>query len=660
MFEGADSECVGSKMKRIRYVIIFLVILGDVPSFAGQEVLSLPGADLLFREAILRLRNVQLTPDQLHQIQELAAKYAPQIRLAEREAAESEAQQRARNNAIAKAVENGLRGARARELLTNATTRTDRQRAAFQRATRIRQEFDQAVSGLLTQSQRLEMQRPGKSVNATSGFIIIQLAPRLPSPPRSAKTLDQAATAMDLPALKGVIAQFGLTRSEPAVKAELLDRLEDARDESSSNEIKRLRAFWQIDIRMNRSLDTEQVLRSLNALPEVEFAYLATELDEPAWYPSVDPTNDAYYCYQGYLRPAPAGIDAPASWSLPGGQGAGFGLVDLERGWNIDHEDLKWRLEEPLYGQRLPGNDHGTSVLGEIVAEDNAVGIVGAAPRVNYVGLTSRYNSSLGSSEPHIANALAAALFFMDAGDVLLIEHETTTGYPTEIDPINYAAIRLAVASRMIVIEPAGNGDHDLDAFCWRGMPILNRHGGWFRDSGAIMVAASDPADGHNKANASCYGSRIDCFGWGNLVTTASSSIVPDILDNGGGDDNKSYRLRFNGTSSAAPMIAGAALLVQGLWNTTRGAALNSVAMREILSDPLTGTAQGSTVPGHIGVMPDLRSIIAARGLGAAQLMAPVRTVEAPQRRGCGWTSHTGAIQHARALGCRLFGVFSH
>jgi hypothetical protein len=173
------------------------------------------------------------------------------------------------------------------------------------------------------------------------------------------------------------------------------------------------------------------------------------------------------------------------------------------------------------------------------------------------------------------------------------------------------------------------------------------------------MVAASDPANGHNKANASCYGSRIDCFGWGNYVTTASTSTAPDILDNGGGDDNKSYRLRFSGTSSASPIIAGAALLVQGLWTTRFGAALSSVGMREILSDPLTGTAQGTTVPGHIGVMPDLRAIIAARGLGAAQLMAPDRTLEAPQRRGCCWTFRPAAIQHARTRCCTQFGVFS-
>ena len=37
MFEGADSGCVGSKTKRIRYAIIFLVILGEVPPVAGQE-----------------------------------------------------------------------------------------------------------------------------------------------------------------------------------------------------------------------------------------------------------------------------------------------------------------------------------------------------------------------------------------------------------------------------------------------------------------------------------------------------------------------------------------------------------------------------------------------------------------------------------------------
>ncbi len=653
LFGGFGSNWIGVQMNGIRILAACVIVTSAVPSLLGQEVLTPPATDSLFRETVSRLGNVHMSAHQIAQVKELAARFGPEIEQAERKAGESEAQKHARDNAIARAIEMGLRGARARELLKSATSRSDEERAAFQRATRLRQEFDQAVIDLLTESQRSEIQRPARRVDSRSEFLIVQLSPSLRLPPKSTATLDDAAAALDLPRLRKVIAQYGLSQSERAVKAELLDRLDDANNKSTGSEIRLLRTFWQIDIRTMKRLDVESALRSLNDLEEVEHAYAALGLEEPATSFHVNPSDDPYNFLQGYLDPAPLGIDARASWSVNWGQGAGVGLVDLERGWNIDHEDLDAFLEKPLYGQRLPGNDHGTSVLGEIVAEDNSVGIVGAAPGVDYVALTSRYHAVSGLSEPHIANAVTAALFFMDPGDVLLLEAQTETGFPVEIEPLNYIAIRLAVASRIIVIEPSGNGNHNLDAFHYLGRPILNRHASYFRDSGAIMVGASDPANAHNKAGASSYGSRVDCFGWGNHVTTTSCSNVPDILDNGGGNDNKSYRAKFNGTSSAAPIVAGAALLVQGLWKAKYGAALTSAEMREILSDPLTGTAQGSSVPGHIGVMPNLKAIIAAKGFGEAALTPdPGFAGQIHQCRLCCRTPHRRAFRQAHAR-CR-------
>src|SRR5262249_992998 len=146
-------------------------------------------------------------------------------------------------------------------------------------------------------------------------------------------------------------------------------------------------------------------------------------------------SDDPYFGNQQYLAPAPVGIDARSAWSVTGGQGAGGGLVGLEGGWNVGHEDLKGLLSHALYpywGDRMPGIDTGTSVLGEIVAADNGVGVVGAAPCVDYAAITSLYHSATNSLEPHIANPLVAALIFMDPGDVLLIEYEVGAGFPVE------------------------------------------------------------------------------------------------------------------------------------------------------------------------------------------------------------------------------------
>jgi hypothetical protein len=629
---ASGSGCAGKRVNNARIIAVCIIVLTSALSVSGQEVLSSQSTSSLFRETVSRLGNASLSADQIARIQELADKYEPQIRNAEKEA---NSQQRVADEAIAQLVAKGLRGEAAREALKSLPDRSADERTAFLTATRLRLEFDRAVMELLTDAQRSDLQQRIRQDKPQVDFLIVQLSQNLPLPPRSANTLDDAAAALKLPDLRAIIAKYGLNRSERAVKSELLDRVKETNNEVA-REIRLLRTFWQIDVRAMRFTDVQSSLRSLNELPEIEHAYAALGRREPSACVNVSPSDDQYYGNQGYLLLAPVGINAPAAWSLPAGRGAGVGLVDLERGWNIDHEDLSAFLGAPLYGQRQPGNDHGTSVVGEIASEDNDKGMVGAAPCVEYVALTSRYHAPSGFSEPHVANAIIAALFFMDPGDVLLIEAETETGMPVESETLDFIAIRLAVACKIVVIEPAGNGNHDLDAFLHRGKPILNRQSPHFRESGAIVVGASDPIHGHIKAGASSYGSRVDCFAWGNYCATTSCSTVTDILDNGGGDDNKSYRSSFNGTSSAAPIVAGAALLVQGLWTAKLGTELTSSEMRDILSNPLTGTPQGITVPGqvpdHIGVMPDLAAIIAANGLGEHSGTASFLTSQSNQQ----------------------------
>jgi hypothetical protein len=54
---------------------------------------------------------------------------------------------------------------------------------------------------------------------------------------------------------------------------------------------------------------------------------------------------------QGYLRPAPAGVDALFAWTVSGGQGAGIRICDVESGWNFHHEDLLTNNNGLIYGQ---------------------------------------------------------------------------------------------------------------------------------------------------------------------------------------------------------------------------------------------------------------------------------------------------------------------
>jgi hypothetical protein len=82
--------------------------------------------------------------------------------------------------------------------------------------------------------------------------------------------------------------------------------------------------------------DLVQLIRELHKLPEVESVHPLSPVPPPA----VDASDDPRSTNQGYLTPAPQGIDARYGWGFPGGDGTGVNIVDMEQGWNLNHEDL--------------------------------------------------------------------------------------------------------------------------------------------------------------------------------------------------------------------------------------------------------------------------------------------------------------------------------
>jgi serine protease len=257
--------------------------------------------------------------------------------------------------------------------------------------------------------------------------------------------------------------------------------------------------------------------------------------------------------------------------------------------------------------------DHGTAVLGEIIGIDNGKGVVGIAPFVRSVQMVSHYEAA-SDTALHVADAIVAAITHMTAGDVLLLEVQRGSALlPTETDAVDFDAIRLAVAHGIIVVEAGGNGNNDLDTWTNSGgLTILNRGSVNFSDSGAIMVGAALSSLPHNRAGFSNFGSRVDCYGWGeNIVTCGYANRIGGSLGNDGtATRNDDYTSAFSGTSGASPIIVGATLILQGLYKEMTTSVLSPGQMRILLANPATGTAQGPGVAGNIGVMPNLRSII--------------------------------------------------
>jgi hypothetical protein len=126
-----------------------------------------------------------------------------------------------------------------------------------------------------------------------------------------------------------------------------------------------------------------------------------------------------------------------------------------------------------------------------------------------------------------------------------------------------------------------------------------------FMDSGAILVSAATSAVPHQRMAYSNYGSRIDCFAWGENVLTAGNFPGPSHLF------ADSYTCKFGGTSSAAAIVAGAATAIQNIAEENFNYRLSPKQMRQLLNSDELGTcsANGRAID-KIGVMPDLKKII--------------------------------------------------
>jgi hypothetical protein len=119
------------------------------------------------------------------------------------------------------------------------------------------------------------------------------------------------------------------------------------------------------------------------------------------------------------------------------------------------------------------------------------------------------------------------------------------------------------------------------------------------------MVAAATVNAAHERIRYSNYGSRINCYAWGEGVVTFGQYLLSP------GAAIKTYTRKLNGTSAAAAIIAGAAIAVQSISEDKQNIRLGPWQMRDILSSDVYGTPSANGLSrDKIGVMPDLKKII--------------------------------------------------
>lgn len=341
----------------------------------------------------------------------------------------------------------------------------------------------------------------------------------------------------------------------------------------------------------------EAIAKQLRQLPEVEIAYVEGQPCPPPVTAGDDPRSAT----QTYLEAAPGGIDARWAWGWCDGDGVG--VVDVEQGWTLDHEDLVTAGITVISGQSHAWHGHGTAVLGQLVGVDNTVGVIGIAPQAT-ARVASQWIDQFSYSTSQAIESAAAS---MSVGDVLLLEAQTRVGtqdlVPVELESAVRDAIRAAIASGIVVVEAAGNGGLDLDTVTdVNGRQVLNPASQDYDSSGAIMVGAASSAVPHARLGFSNFGGRIDCYGWGQNVVTCG--------DGYSGTSTTAYTTSFGGTSSASPMVAGAALLLQSWAGKNLGFPFSHDGVREKLRHANHSTPSANPATDRIGVMPNLRAIL--------------------------------------------------
>jgi hypothetical protein len=279
----------------------------------------------------------------------------------------------------------------------------------------------------------------------------------------------------------------------------------------------------------------------------------------------------------------------------------------------VDHIDLVGQVTvEPGQTIVIPAAgsstiinpDHGTAVLGVLVAADNGYGITGLLPRAQAIFFPAVTVAQGG----RVATALVSAGEMLGDGDVLCIPLEYGAGFTLGSDTFANQLFGVVDGLGTTIVIPAGNGGFSVQTVTnpiaitvgsvWPGSQTPVPYGA----NNALISPGSLPYPGFSycRYRSSNWGQtigngNIDVAGWGTGICTLG---VGTLFNDG--TRLQTYQASFGQTSGACAMIAGLVGAMNGFAVEAFGGSIGTPRIRNILNN-LATDSQGNPTGGFIG-----------------------------------------------------------